>query len=98
MEVSLCPGAGSSPLPSLLCCRLTVAFVTAVNLGQGFPDWEAPRFVKDAAIDAINDNHNQVRRGATRRGSLPHARFLTPAVVFAVETVLSSPRPPDAAR
>mgnify|MGYP003875954223 CR=1 FL=1 len=74
--MSLCSGAGSSPLPSLLCCGLTVAFIAAVNLGQGFPDWEAPRFVKDAAIDAINDNHNQVRRHAKRQPTtqvLPHA-------------------------
>eukprot|EP00126_Sphaerothecum_destruens_P012840 Sdes_comp21982_c0_seq1m20522 len=31
----------------------------AVNLGQGFPDWEAPEFVKEAAIKSIRDNQNQ---------------------------------------
>jgi aspartate/methionine/tyrosine aminotransferase len=31
----------------------------AVNLGQGFPDFAAPDFVKDAAIAAIRDEHNQ---------------------------------------
>jgi len=36
----------------------------AVNLGQGFPDWEAPRFVKDAMIRAVNENHNQYARSA----------------------------------
>ena len=33
----------------------------AVNLGQGFPNWETPSFVKEAAIMAINRDHNQVR-------------------------------------
>lgn len=36
----------------------------AVNLGQGFPDWESPRFVKDALIRATNENHNQYARSA----------------------------------
>lgn len=31
----------------------------AVNLGQGFPDWEAPADIKQKAIEAINDDHNQ---------------------------------------
>jgi aspartate/methionine/tyrosine aminotransferase len=31
----------------------------AVNLGQGFPDFPAPDFVKDAAIHAIRDDRNQ---------------------------------------
>lgn len=31
----------------------------AVNLGQGFPDWEAPSDIKRAAIEAINADHNQ---------------------------------------
>lgn len=31
----------------------------AVNLGQGFPDFPAPDFVKDAAVRAIQDNRNQ---------------------------------------
>ena len=30
-----------------------------VNHGQGFPNWHSPDFVKKAAIDAINANHNQ---------------------------------------
>lgn len=34
----------------------------AENLGQGFPDWETPRFVKDAMINAVNNNHNQYCR------------------------------------
>ena len=31
----------------------------AINLGQGFPDFAGPPHVKQAAIDAINANHNQ---------------------------------------
>lgn len=31
----------------------------AVNLGQGFPDWETPAEIKQAAIDAILADHNQ---------------------------------------
>jgi aspartate/methionine/tyrosine aminotransferase len=31
----------------------------AVNLGQGFPDFPAPDFVKEAAARAIRDNRNQ---------------------------------------
>lgn len=31
----------------------------AVNLGQGFPDFDGPDFVKEAAIDAIRGGHNQ---------------------------------------
>eukprot|EP01083_Nonionella_stella_P004775 13925_1 len=30
-----------------------------VNHGQGFPNWSSPDFVKQAAINAINENHNQ---------------------------------------
>lgn len=36
----------------------------AINLGQGFPDFEAPDFVKDAAIRAIQDGENQYSRSA----------------------------------
>ncbi len=31
----------------------------AVNLAQGFPDFEGPAFVKDAAADAMRREHNQ---------------------------------------
>lgn len=31
----------------------------AINLGQGFPDFEGPDFVKEAAAQAIHDNLNQ---------------------------------------
>ena len=34
----------------------------AVNLGQGFPDWETPPFVKAAAADAVMSDHNQYAR------------------------------------
>ncbi len=31
----------------------------AVNLGQGFPDFSAPAFVKEAAVRSIHEDHNQ---------------------------------------
>ena len=34
----------------------------AVNLSQGFPDFDGPEFVKQAAIDAINAGQNQYAR------------------------------------
>lgn len=34
----------------------------AVNLGQGFPDFEGPAFIKEAAIEAITAGHNQYCR------------------------------------
>lgn len=34
----------------------------AVNLGQGFPDFDGPAFVKQAAIEAIEQGHNQYVR------------------------------------
>ncbi len=34
----------------------------AVNLGQGFPNFDGPEFIKDAAIAAIRDGHNQYSR------------------------------------
>ncbi len=37
---------------------------SAVNLGQGFPDWEAPSFLKEAAKRAIDEDHNQYTRSA----------------------------------
>ena len=33
----------------------------AVNLGQGFPDWPAPQFVKDAMFKVVQEDGNQVR-------------------------------------
>lgn len=36
----------------------------AVNLGQGFPDWESPTFCKDAMIRAVHSNFNQYCRSA----------------------------------
>lgn len=35
----------------------------AVNLGQGFPNFDGPEFVKAAAIQAINEAKNQYARG-----------------------------------
>jgi aspartate/methionine/tyrosine aminotransferase len=34
----------------------------AINLGQGFPNFDGPDFVKDAAIDAIKAGHGQYAR------------------------------------
>jgi len=34
----------------------------AVNLGQGFPDFDGPDFVKEAAVAAIRTGHNQYER------------------------------------
>jgi aspartate/methionine/tyrosine aminotransferase len=31
----------------------------AINLGQGFPDFPAPAFIKEAAARAIAADHNQ---------------------------------------
>ena len=36
----------------------------AVNLGQGFPDWKTPDFVKTAMNRAIDENNNQYCRSA----------------------------------
>ncbi|XP_031390527.1 uncharacterized protein LOC116203017 [Punica granatum] len=35
----------------------------AINLGQGFPNFDGPDFVKQAAIQAINEGKNQYARG-----------------------------------
>lgn len=35
----------------------------AINLGQGFPNFDGPDFVKEAAIQAIRDAKNQYARG-----------------------------------
>ncbi|KAK6132322.1 hypothetical protein DH2020_033946 [Rehmannia glutinosa] len=35
----------------------------AINLGQGFPNFDGPEFVKEAAIQAIRDGKNQYARG-----------------------------------
>ena len=34
------------------------------NLGQGFPDWETPQFVKNAMNRAVANNFNQYCRSA----------------------------------
>ena len=34
----------------------------AINLGQGFPNFDGPGFVKDAAVDAIRAGHGQYAR------------------------------------
>ncbi len=44
----------------------------AINLGQGFPNFDGPDFVKDAAIDAIRAGENQYAP-MTGAGGLPDA-------------------------
>ena len=34
----------------------------AVNLGQGFPDFEPPQLLRDALTRAMNEGRNQTRR------------------------------------
>ena len=41
--------------------RLAIAN-DAVNLGQGFPDFDGPDFIKEAAIEAIRSGRNQYSR------------------------------------
>src|SRR5262249_60067353 len=36
----------------------------AVNLGQGFPDFPAPSFIKEAAMRAIREDRNQYAHAA----------------------------------
>ena len=36
----------------------------AINMGQGFPDYAMPEFVKDAAVAAIREDYNQYSRPA----------------------------------
>jgi kynurenine--oxoglutarate transaminase/cysteine-S-conjugate beta-lyase/glutamine--phenylpyruvate transaminase len=40
----------------------------SVNLGQGFPDWTAPAFIKEALIEAVtNDDNQYCRSGGENR-------------------------------
>ncbi|KAL0724314.1 hypothetical protein Bca4012_038913 [Brassica carinata] len=50
----------------------------AINLGQGFPSFDGPDFVKEAAIQAIRDGKNQYARafGAPELNSAVASRFL----------------------
>ena len=36
----------------------------SMNLGQGFPDWHSPDFIKTALSEAIMNNNNQYSRSA----------------------------------
>lgn len=52
----------------------------AINLGQGFPDFDGPDFVKEAALEAIRTGHNQYCRSfglpeLSRAIAAHHARF-----------------------
>ena len=52
-------GFGSSIFSEMT--KLAIQY-EAVNLGQGFPDFDGPEFVKEAAIEAIRSGHNQYCR------------------------------------
>ena len=60
----------------------------AVNLGQGFPDFDGPEWIQDAARDAMARGHNQyaISHGATR---------LRRAVAADVEERLRVPYDPE---
>ncbi|CAN6931860.1 unnamed protein product [Brassica oleracea] len=49
----------------------------AINLGQGFPNFDGPDFIKEAAIQAIKDGKNQYARafGAPELNSAVASRF-----------------------
>ena len=51
----------------------------AINLGQGFPDFDGPEFVKKAAIEAITAGHGQYApmSGIPRLSRLIAQRFAT---------------------
>jgi kynurenine--oxoglutarate transaminase/cysteine-S-conjugate beta-lyase/glutamine--phenylpyruvate transaminase len=60
----------------------------AVNLGQGFPDWAAPAFVKNLCQKAISDNHNQYCRAPGEIG-------LVKSLAKAYEPLLGRPINPE---
>ncbi|MGQ0849263.1 MAG: aminotransferase class I/II-fold pyridoxal phosphate-dependent enzyme [Actinomycetota bacterium] len=49
----------------------------AINLGQGFPNFDGPDFVKEAAVNAIRSGHNQYAptNGIPELGTAIAARF-----------------------
>ncbi len=53
-----------APFGSTIFARMTrlATEAGAINLGQGFPDFDGPDFVKDAAIEAIRAGHGQYAR------------------------------------
>ena len=69
----------------------------AVNLGQGFPDYAMPDFVKEAAVEAIRADYNQYSRPAG------HARLVeklasrySPRLGRSIDCLLyTSPSPRD---
>ena len=59
----------------------------AINLGQGFPDWDGPQFVKEAAARSLEGGHDQyppspgipeLRRAIADRYGPLHGRRLDP--------------------
>lgn len=53
-----------APFGTTIFAEMTALAVkhNAINLAQGFPDFDGPEFVKDAAIEAIRAGHNQYAR------------------------------------
>lgn len=67
----------------------------AVNLGQGFPDFDGPAEIKQAAIDALNAGHNQYApmtgTPVLRQAIAQHARrFYGQAIDPETEVVVAS--------
>lgn len=58
------PSAALAPFGSSVFTEMSILARKhgAVNLGQGFPDFDGPEFLKDAAIKAIRDGHGQYSR------------------------------------
>ena len=73
----------------------------AINLGQGYPDFDGPDFVKDAAIAAIRDGRNQYSPMIgqpdlrARRGRAP-ASASTASPTTRTARSRSTPGPPEA--
>ncbi|MFN7184704.1 MAG: aminotransferase class I/II-fold pyridoxal phosphate-dependent enzyme, partial [Thermomonas haemolytica] len=61
----------------------------AVNLAQGFPDFEGPAFIKDAAARAMRDEHNQY-------APMPGLPVLREAIARRSGTLLGRAIDPDA--
>ncbi len=57
-------GLDGSVRPTVFAEMSALALATgAANLGQGFPDVDGPEHVREAAVDALRDGHNQYPPG-----------------------------------
>lgn len=67
----------------------------AINLGQGFPGWFAPDFLKQAMCNAVNNNFNQYARSAghmklVQTLAKKYSKTLTRNVVAETEVVITA--------